>query len=367
MKILFVHLLNNYTGAPRVLSNLISSLNRQKYEITVLTSNTKGAISDINYVNYKWNKYSWKRNKIFLIINFLLSQMYQFLYVLFFNDSEIVYINTILPFGAAIAAKFRRKKIIYHVHEYYQNPNIMQKICIYTVTKTADKIIFVSNYLKNCYMNSFSNINDYVVYNSVSDFFHNKAFKFGFDEQIIKNRFQARTILMPASLKKYKGIKEFIEISRKMPNYNFLLVLSGNKDEVIDFLHSESMPLNLKILSEIKDMTKLYENSSLVINLSHVTNPDIWIETFAMTLIEGFEYGIPVIGPNKGGPTELIKNEWNGYLINPFELETIIKIINNIFNSIEVYKMLSNNAKKSSEDFNPYKFVKKIENILEDM
>ena len=38
------------------------------------------------------------------------------------NSRDTVYINTLLPFGAALAAKLRGCKVVYHVHEVSVKP-----------------------------------------------------------------------------------------------------------------------------------------------------------------------------------------------------------------------------------------------------
>ena len=42
MRILFVHLLNNFTGSPRVLANFLEEYTGNGDEIHLLTSNTEG-------------------------------------------------------------------------------------------------------------------------------------------------------------------------------------------------------------------------------------------------------------------------------------------------------------------------------------
>ena len=111
IKILFVHLLNNYTGSPKVLSALLNDLcKNNNLEISLLTSKTDGVLNDIPNIKYHDNFYRWRENKFLCIFQFAFSQAWNFFFT-FFADFDVLYMNTVVPFGAAIAAKIRRKRI----------------------------------------------------------------------------------------------------------------------------------------------------------------------------------------------------------------------------------------------------------------
>lgn len=365
MKILFVHLLNNYTGSPRVLSNFLEEFNNSKYELHLLTSNTEGCLSNIEGIIYHKNLYAWMSNKILLTIRFIISQIYQFLFVLFGRKYDCVYINTILPFGAALAAKLRKEKIIYHVHEYYPKPNLMQKLCVYFLRKTASKIIFVSKYLENCYKDLTSKKK--VIHNSVSKKFHEDASNYIKQSEYIKKKYDNRLIVLPCALKTYKGVLLFLEIAKQFPDYNFLLVTSNSVEETKDYFKNVIIPENLKIMNEVKNMVEIYSSASLVMNLSIPHGIDRSIETFSMILIEAFEFKTPCIAPCYGGPLEIIENNNNGYLIEIEDINEVKEKINTIFLNYDVYKRFCESAYCRAGKFLPSVFVKKIKDfIIED-
>ena len=363
-KILFVHLLNNYTGSPTVLSNLLRSINnKEKYNIGLLTSNTEGVLDNIENIRYYSNYYRWSNNKLLLAIFFCISQLYQFLFVILSKKNDVVYVNTILPFGAALGAKLKNCRVIYHVHEFYNKPNLMQRICIKIAQYSASEIVFVSNYLATCYSKIFK-CKVSIVYNSVSDEFHKDAVSLRVSRTEIKKRFDSKNIILPCSLKKYKGIFEFIKLAGLLPSYHFILIISDVSANINKFFFEIPFPENVRILNKVNDMRVIYKNASLTMNMSLPYGEARWIETFGMTIIESFEFGIPCFAPNYGGPKEIINDNLNGFLINPFDTAYIKSKILLLMENFDVYAGFAEMALKRVEFFSPYSFSKSIENII---
>ena len=362
MRILFVHLLNNFTGSPRVLANFLEEYTGNGDEIHLLTSNTEGCLSNINGIIYHKNFYSWKTNKILLTGLFIISQIYQFFFVLFGKKYDCVYINTILPFGAAFAAKLRKEKIIYHVHEYYPKPHLMQKICVYFLKKTSNKTIFVSQYLESCYKDLTSD--KIVIHNSVSKKFHEDAGNYIGQSEYLKKKYKNRLIVLPCALKTYKGVLLFLEIAKQLQDYNFLLVTSNSEEETNDYFKNEIIPKNFKIMNEVKDMAKIYSSASLVMNLSIPHGIDRFIETFSMILIEAFEFKTPCIAPCYGGPLEIIENDLNGYLMEIENIHEVTEKIKSIFLNYEDYTKFCEKAYTRAEKFSPSIFLSKINETI---
>ena len=363
MDVLFVHLLNNYTGSPKVLANFLEEYSKSSNEISLLTSKTDGCLSSISNVKYIDNKYRWFNNKILLTLVFIFSQIYQFFFVLCGKKYDCIYINTILPFGAAFAAKIRKEKVVYHVHEYYPKPHLMQRICVYFASKCADEYIFVSNYLKSCYKGIFLK-KGIVIHNAVSNDLKTSAKDFITNNDYIKNKFINKQIVLPCALKKYKGVNVFLELSKQLPQYNFLLVTSNSKNESDSYFKDKEVPKNFKILNQVKDMSKIYSEASIVLNLSIPHGIDKIIETFSMILIEAFEFKTPCIAPCYGGPLEIIQEAENGFLLEVENISEVVNKIEYIMSDYNLYKGFSEKAYTRSKDFATAKFVGSIEQII---
>ena len=59
----------------------------------------------------------------------------------FLKKNDLVYINTVLPFGAALIANLKSCRIIYHVHEVTINPRILKWLLLSIVKKVIYAII----------------------------------------------------------------------------------------------------------------------------------------------------------------------------------------------------------------------------------
>ncbi len=356
--IVFIHLLNDYSGSPGVLAQVINALPDGEYEKTLFVSNSSkdGFLSNLKNVETKLYWYRWMASNWMRLITYSISQFLLFFYLLkYFRKDITIYINTLLPFGAGLAAKLMNKKIIYHIHETTIRPQILKKVLVWVAEKSAAKAIYVSNYLRGVI--ELKNVESKIVHNALSNDFTYQA-----DAYLKESKKQKENlVVMICSLKSYKGIVEFVEIAKQLKNINFELVLNANMNEVNQFKASQNIPINLSVFSAQKNVHDFYQRAKIVLNLS---NPTVWIETFGMTILEAMYYNIPVIAPNIGGPTELIENQKNGYLINVDELNKIINRIETLMVDDELYNKISLAAKTKANEFSTIQFQEKAKYLI---
>ena len=106
--IAFIHLLNDYSGSPRVFQSVINSSIVDGNESLIITSFGKGFLSEIKGATYSFVEYTFFKNKFLALLRYLLWQIVVFFRVLFLPSRfKIIYINTMHPFGAAIAGRVR--------------------------------------------------------------------------------------------------------------------------------------------------------------------------------------------------------------------------------------------------------------------
>lgn len=117
----------------------------------------------------------------------------------------------------------------------------------------------------------------------------------------------------------------------------------------------------LKILSRQDDVVSLYNEASLVLNLS---DKHKFIETFGLTALEAMSAGLPVIVPTEGGIAEMVEDGVNGYKIDVQELDKIAETIELMLSNKNLYVHLANQAYSFSQQFNEENIIDNICLIL---
>jgi glycosyltransferase involved in cell wall biosynthesis len=176
-------------------------------------------------------------------------------------------------------------------------------------------------------------------------------------KDIIRHKFYNKNILMVSSLKKYKGIDIFVSLARKCPEYSFVLILSSAIDNIKKYFSCIDLPNNLQLLPQQNNLIHYYADSSIVLNL---TIPNLCIESFGMTLLEGFYLGTPCIAPAFGGPKEIVVDGKNGFLVNPEDETAVIRAVNTIMQSEIYYAEFAENALQSIKQFSIDNSINKI-------
>jgi glycosyltransferase involved in cell wall biosynthesis len=358
-KIIFIHLLNDYSGSPKVLSQVIKAVQKDGYQVELyIGKSDDGFLSDLihNHHHYFYKRFE---NKYLTLVTFMLSQASLFFKLLKHrNEDVIIYVNTMLPFGAGLAGKMMGKPVYYHIHETSLQPASFKRFLRSIVQKSASKVIFVSKAVEE--VESFVNIPQKVIYNALPNSFSNVAVKSSYEHLRDENF----NVLMICSLKAYKGVNEFVTIAslcQNISNIKFILILNAEQSDIEMYFQESSLPSNLTLIARQKNLVLFYEKTSLLLNLSRV---DQWVETFGLTIIEAMAFGIPVIVPPIGGPAEIVNDGKEGYLISSYETDKISKLILELSMDETRCQVLSQNSKKRSMDFEEAVFEKKIQEIV---
>jgi L-malate glycosyltransferase len=354
-KIIFVHFFNNFSGSPKVLEDVINIISKD-HNCLLVTNNTSGFLDNLSVQKIKF-KFELSSNKIVTLKNYFLAQFNIFMILSKnINKGDIVYINTTIPIFAGFAAKVKKAKVIFHLHEFRKSLNIVHRFLSSFRVLVCDYEIFVSNYLKK--IEHIEGIESSVVHNTLSNKFLDLI------EANVHKKRDGFNVLMICSLKKYKGIYEFIKISKLLESnesITFSLVLGEDDQIVNDFFNDIEIPSNMNVYSKTRDTASYYRKASILLNLSR---PDEWIETFGLTILEGMAYGLPCIVPNVGGPSELVFNNVNGYRISCYETLKISNLISKLQKDVKLYNNMSTESKNLSKNFSFNEFQKQIKSII---
>lgn len=311
----------------------------------ILTNKTKGALSDLN-AEYSFINYSFKPNqKLVTLVKWLFAQVQIFIKLIFLNPHRVV-INTIHPFSAMLYAYIFSKEHVLYVHEHDFGNKFITEFLFYIVGKSKN-IITVSESLKG-HRKELKNAT--VIYNTHSISHQNR------DGRVIK-----KVGLVSMGDFNKKGVYAFISLAKRFMNFTFVLQTGLDQKVLSTLLQSIELPPNVITRTSTNDMQSFYNEIDLLLNLS---NPMFWVETFGLTIIEAQASGIPAIGPNAGGPTEIINDNVDGYLVDPTDIDEIEKRILSLENDPFKYGQMCQAAFENSKSFSQVEYCRRINEYM---
>ncbi len=359
MSIIFVHLLNDRSGSPRILSTVISICQKIGLNFDVYAaSNGDGWLNGLSIKEYKYIR---SNKKIVTLFSYFISQVILFAKLIREDKcrNSVLYINTLLPFGAALYGWLFGRKIIYHLHEVSVNSRILKYFLLAVMRFTANEIICVSNFhVKELKLEGNARVN--VISNVVS-----KDFLIGIkDFEYCSNHNGEFNVVMVSSLRLYKGVDEYVKLARYFvcdDSLKFTLIANASEDEIELYFKGNLLPANIKIFPKTNNVEYFYKAASLVVNLTRI---DLCQESFGMTLLEAMAFGIPVIAPPIGGPAEIVKDQITGYLIDSRDINQVACCIKKLQDNADLCREISVAAKTNFSKYGQSEFEKKVIKIF---
>lgn len=363
MKIVCFHLLNDYSGSPKILSQIVSGLLEKGYAVDLITSKGKGgALDSLKGTNgFKQYSYHYRFSEKCpwrTCLNYVFSQISIFFFSLryMFDSDAIFYINTILPIGGGMGGRLLGKKVVYHYHENAYIKSSQYRYLARTMERISDRIICVSSYQAS-FLSCREKLT--VIHNALHPDFIAKL------KPDAEHSYYVKNILLLSSLKDYKGIPQFIQMAHEMPQFGFTLVINDTSESIDKYLFEQKVNAkiikNLSIFSRQSDVSQFYNNASLVVNL---TDKNQAVETFGLTALEAMTAGLPVIVPTIGGIAEMVEDGINGYKIDVQNLMEIENTIQMVLSDKNLYLSLSKHALESSKKYSIEQMVNAVEAVL---
>lgn len=354
--IIAVHLFNDYSGSPRILSQFLAHAQRNGRDIELHTSKTEGILDEVQGIRRRSFSYRPQGNKLFTLMAFLRVNWLLFWRLRKAPPNSIVYVNTLLPFGAVLGAKVAGVPVLCHVHEVSVRPMILNSFLCRIANRYTDRLIYVSAFVQSAL--GLTKAPAVVIPNALSP-----EFKKGI-KTVSKQRDEPFRVLMLGSVKAYKGLHQFVDLAESLPKTDFDLVLNGTDSDIQLFFAGRSLPSNLNIYPRQTDVHRFYARADMVLNLSL---PEAWQETFGMTALEAMAYGKPVIVPPVGGIAELVEGGKSGFHCDPRDTEEIKRKITWLMEQPCCYAKMSRHALRRSGDFKFEEFAFSIDANLEDL
>lgn len=345
----------SYTGAPILNLNIVKSLSASNKNIVVLCL-VGGDLEN----EFKQNCKILIKNPQRIIFKFLRMKKYSKIYISSVSSGMVLdYMNDL---GYYIVS------LIHEMPTYIKEHNLISQAI--SIAKYSNVVWFHTKFNYALFIQNFGEVKGKIAIkphgiflqkpknlNSAKKKYLNFCKKFNI---LAKSKF----LICVGTGDKRKGLDLFIDMAQKWEKANVLFIWIGKilDNTIINnfILIHKKLPQNLLFVGEIKDKDLLYEiyHNAMAMCLMSREDP------FPSVVIESMSIGTPVLAFNGcGGYTEIIKDNVNGFLIPPFDLNIYSSKIK-FLQDKEKRKAISKKAKMATKcDFDMEKFVEYLKTL----
>lgn len=278
------------------------------------------------------------------------------------NDYDLIMMNGYSTISELIAINYLNKKNI--KWNLFINGGVIKKDSLLKKKIKNHYISSAYSYLSPC-----KEADDYLLHYGASNNIYHYCNSTVFEKEILdkpltkkeKDKLKQelnldlkKTFISPCQFIKRKNNLYLMSIFKDLPDYNLLLIGSG---PLLDKYKQYIQKYNLKNIIIIdylskNDLFKYYKASDALITLS---SEDIYCHT----INEAMANGIPVVAAsNIVSARHLIKDDVNGFLVDPDNKENIINALNNVSND------MSNECIKTAKENTIEKSAKQIYQLI---
>ena len=286
------------------------------------------------------------------------------------HDYDVIDAQAYSPLlSSRIAARFKKIPLIGTIHDtssssndqWIQSSKIANFMEKFLVNMNFDKILTVSHATRDSLVNDFGVDGDKILmlYNGVD------IAKY---DSIHIDGVQKNNIIFVGRLAPHKHVDHLIKsvnkLQEKIPDLKLTIVGKGEeKDKLIQIVNKLKLEKNIKFKQDLTDeelITEIKKSELLVLPSTR--------EGFGMVLAEANCCYKPVITYASGGTVEVVKNGYNGFLIEPENIEELKQKIQETLENKELKQKLGQNGRKKVEnEFDWEKIVNQYINILYDL
>lgn len=246
----------------------------------------------------------------------------------------------------ATVMKIFKKKIVFHLHGK-------------GIRELSERSAFRRALYKFCFKNEFIIcLSEYII-DDISEVYNGRPFilnnciKSPDDTNPAKeiNSREYFTLLMISNLHESKGIFDYLELikdlAKEYPNIKGLLIGAEGRTKVVELLnHINRLGINdhFEYVGPKYGAEKIVEIRQADI-LIHPTKNEAW----GLVILEAMALGLPVISTKEGSIPVMIKNGYNGYLVEKGDVKKMFEHVSSLINDPAKKRELGKNSKKIFE------------------
>ncbi len=255
-----------------------------------------------------------------------------------------------------------RKKIVYHIHgggyqKFYDKSGDLTKFLIKNLLRNSDCVITLSKSWYEYFNKSFA-IKKLIVLPNIIDY-PNKLQKTYKEESL--------TLLFFGLICDAKGIFDLLNVIEKNKDdyKNRVRLLIGGNGEI----QRLKSAINKQHTGEIVEYLGWVDNErkSAAFNKSDVFVLPSYTEGLPISILEAMSYGKAIIATDVGGVSEIVRENENGILVEPGNLQQIRLAINNLLDHNELVKKFGAASEIMVQRFLPDEVIRKLEDIYKSL
>lgn len=377
-RILFLHAGAELYGADRILINLVSDLNKEKY-FPIVVLPTDGPLVDElrkRHVETHIISYPILRRKYFNVrgmfsyIKNYKSGSKKIIELVKNNNIDVIHVNTLAVLEGIYLKKTLHAKLVWHVHEIITHPKIAYYLTAMLTGKFADEIVTVSENVKQHLVASrmVPKSKVTVIYNGIdTDKFkpHNISKGLYSEFSVESNDV---VIGMIGRINAWKGQMALLNamIPLMLKNKNLKLIFVGGvfkgeehfRSDLKAAIKNSNVSKQISLKEFRTDMIDVYQLIDVFCLPS--TNPD----PLPTVVLEAMSSGKPIVGFEHGGIQEMVVQNKNGILVEPNNINSLTRAIEKLVENEPLrIEMGEQSRNRAIYDFSPKKFIEKFEKI----
>ena len=376
--ILYLHAGAEMYGADKILLELVSGLDKNKFKPIVILP-TDGILREkleeanisVHVISYPIlrRKYfnpkgivdyiSNYKNKSDDIIKFLRKNSIKV---------DLIHVNTLAVLEGIRLKKKLNVPLYWHIHEIITHPKMVNNFLCWCVNRYADKAIVVSGPVKKHLMNSGVNSKKIkVIHNGIDSNVFSPDVKSDYLYKEWKIPRNAIKVGMIGRINNWKGQDDFLEALVPLLDefHNLYLFIVGSafegqewrinklKEKIATFPHNDRV-----IFSEFRKDNYAVEHFFDILILPS-TSPD----PLPTVVLETMGCGRAVIGYAHGGITEMVKDGYNGKLVPPLNKKDLRNAVRECIKTQKYIEWGESSRNRLVNIFSLEKFINNFENI----
>ena len=346
-------------GAEIAAYNIAKNLVQNGHEVQVITLSDQSFYQKREEAGFIIHQVPQLKTRFLGVIIFWL----KILFLLKKINPEIIHVQSIAIGVPAFLAKkiFKKPYIVYCRGSDVYLPWPRKSLISSVVLRNADSVIALTEDMKRKIQEIWGIKTEVIPNGIVVERFKGLSkedgrLKFGFEKE-------EKIIIFVGTLKKVKGIKYLIEamniVVENNPEAKLILIGDGEEKEELKKIVQE-LNLGEKVTflgRKFNEEIPGYMVASDVFVLPSLS------EGFPVTILEAMAAGLPIIATKVGGVPEIIKENDNGFLVEPQNSLQIAEKILLLFQNENLRQKISQNNQEKAKNYSWSEVVKNLEKV----